>query len=212
MRSSSVMRAAQVLAVAITILGLPTLASAQTATSTTAASTTTSAPATTTTTTHVDPPCAFMGGCLPQPPAAFVAGTGGEQRGVTLGTCWSLPPAGGQPGPTACTSVVLVPPPALVVEQGADLTLRFEPSLPASAITVVRRPSSDEPFAQPIAQQLSLPAGSGGRFGSDFPAGSWDLEVTARFAQGQVPYFFRIRVTAASQGPDAPSARIAFTG
>ncbi len=216
MRSSSV-RMAQFLAVSIALGALPATALAQTATSTTAATTTstsaatTTSVATTTTTIHVDPPCAFQGGCLAQPPAAFVTGTSGEQRGVTLGTCWTLAPSGGQPT-TACTSVVLVPPPALAVDKGTDLTLRFDPTLPASEITVVRRTSSDQPFDQPIAQQLSLPPGSGGRFGADFPEGTWDLEVTAQFPQGRVPYFFRIRVVATSQGPDAPSTRIAFTG
>ena len=63
-------------------------------------------------------------------------------------------------------------------------------------------------------QHVSLGPGSGGRFGADFPPGSWDLEVTAQFAQGLVPYFFRIRVEgdASPQPPTPVPATVTFTG
>lgn len=218
MRSRARVRGVAMVVAWAVMTSLPTAAWGQTTSTTSTSaptSSTTSSTSTSSTTTAstivIDPLCFFQGGCLDEPPEAFLAGTGGEQRGVALGYCWQLP---GQPPQTACTSVRLQPPSPLAVEEGTDLTLRFAPSLPATELIVVRRPSSDPP-SQTVAQQLSLPPGRGGTFGADFPPGTWDLEVTAEFAQGRVPYFFRITVEEDDEaGPATPVVpdRVTFTG
>ncbi|MGH9223867.1 MAG: hypothetical protein ACRD2W_08815 [Acidimicrobiales bacterium] len=138
----------------------------------------------------------------------MLAAASGTQEAVYGGSCWRIVPPSQFPAPIRCTSVLLADPfprAPLVVRPGETLTLRFEPPIRPSEVTIWRSATITDQ-ATPL---FTAPAQSPTTFAANFPTGDSIVLAMVRFSQGLVPYHFAVTVRPLTTATDAP---IAFTG
>ena len=151
-------------------------AGAQTTTSTSSTSSSTTTSSTTTTTTLVNP-CAGQP-CTPQPPTAFLSGSGGEVPLQPDSYCWrqvdglltncltpsAAPGGGGDPSQT------------LVVQAGETLSLRFAIGMAPTSVSLTR--TGEQPRALAPTNPTVLPV--------DLAPGGVTAGVVTKWRQGDV--------------------------
>lgn len=132
-----------------------------------------------------------------RPPAAFLASSSGEVGAEIQAYCWREPDgSGGTIGVCGDRFDAIDPPQALVVGQGELLTLRFDPPLTPTSVTVSRRETS----VSPPLQTFTVPAANPTRFRADFPPGTHIVTVFTTWEQGDAAYVFEVTVR-----PDPPT-------
>lgn len=133
-----------------------------------------------------------------RPPDAYLSSSSGEVKGEVQGFCWSEPDGmGGTSGACGDRFDDIDPAQSLVVRPGELLTLRFDPPLRPTSVTVSRVERSTGP---PL-QTLDVPADNPTSFRADFSPGTHILRVSARWPQGGATYVFKVTVVAGQPGP-----------
>ena len=181
-------------AMALSVGILPGGAAAQTATTTTVAP-------------FSDPACVLFE-CPPRPPAAFVAGDGGQIQADGSSFCWGVPGDGG----LCADSHYQEPSQALAVQQREPLRLRF--AIRNAPTFVAARPVIGA--AGDVGDSIPVAGGNPSGFVADFPPGPTVLFIVTDWHQGDASYVVKLNVRAAPAPPSAPGpgapGRPLFTG